>query len=94
MAEPMTPDDPAWWMVQRGMNDPSWRSTPQVFMPGCFICEDTDFELMGLPLCKPCGNCQAAGRGDGHIPADDVVCSICGGGDPAYEDWLNSLEEK
>lgn len=93
MSERMTPDDPAWWMLQRGMNDPSWCSTPEVLMPGCYICEDEEFALMGLPLCKPCQACRNAGRGDGHIPADDVECSVCGASDPAYEDYLNSLEE-
>jgi hypothetical protein len=39
---------------------------------GCYICDDPEYALMGLPLCYPCPACG------GHIPADDCVCDDCG----------------
>lgn len=72
------PDDPAYWMLQKGRSDPTWRSTPEVFEAGCYICEDPEYALMGLPLCKPCPMCQREGGSEGHVPADDTVCSVCG----------------
>ena len=42
----------------------------------CFLeraqCEDSEFSLMGLPLCYPCSSCK------GHVAADDCVCDECG----------------
>ena len=32
---------------------------------------------MGLPLCRVCKSCQKSKR-NGHIPADDTFCTICG----------------
>lgn len=32
---------------------------------------------MGLPLCGPCCQCRLNGK-DGHVPADDDTCSVCG----------------
>jgi hypothetical protein len=69
---PDDPGDPAYWMLERGMRDESWRSKPVVFKEGCYICEDPEFALMGLPLCRKCPQCE------GHIPADDMVCDDCG----------------
>jgi hypothetical protein len=67
------PHDPAFWML---LDD--CRSTPVVHREGCYICEDPEFALMGLPLCRPCPECIRQGRGQGHIPADDDECSECG----------------
>lgn len=85
MSEPLKPSDPAYWMLQRGKqevagnpNVKGWVTKTEVFKAGCYICEDEEFALMGLPLCKPCPDCQKNGRGDGHIPADDEECSECG----------------
>jgi hypothetical protein len=78
MAEPLDPSDPAYWMLAKGKIDPTWRSTPEVYQEGCYICRDPEYALMGLPLCKPCPMCQRQGTGDGHIAADDTVCSVCG----------------
>lgn len=64
----MRPSDPAYWLLERGIADPSQRSTTTVFKPGCYICEDPEFALMGLPLCYPCKECG------GHVPADDAIC--------------------
>ena len=68
----MKPDDPAYWMLERGRNDPSQRSTTVVHDDGCYICNDPEFALMGLPLCYPCSKCK------GHVPADDTTCTVCG----------------
>lgn len=68
----MPPSDPAYWMLERGRADPSWRSTKTVHRDGCYICEDEEFSLMGLPLCYPCKGCG------GHVAADDSVCDDCG----------------
>jgi hypothetical protein len=89
---PLKTDDPAYWMLERGRREETegkpreWRSTPVVHDPECYICTDKEFELMGLPLCRKCPVCIAAGRGDGHIPADDDICTTCGEGDPPGPD--------
>lgn len=72
MSKPMEPDDPAYWMLEEGLNDPEKRSTPVVYNAHCYICRDPEFALMGLPLCYKCAFCS------GHVPADDTVCSDCG----------------
>lgn len=42
----------------------------------CFDCYNTGHLH---PVCKPCPNCtDSPGDGVGHIPADDVACSVCG----------------
>lgn len=68
MSAPMKPWDPAYFLLERGRNEPSKRSTSTVFNEKCYICKDPEFALMGLPLCRPCPQCGA------HVPADDVVC--------------------
>ena len=73
--------DPAAWMLHDGKT-----STPVVFRSGCYICEDPEFAQMGLPLCSPCPACQQAGRGDGHVPADEEECDDCGYN--LHEAWL------
>ncbi len=72
MSAPMKPDDPAYWMLQQGLKDPSKRTITNVYDPDCYICRDPEFAMMGLPLCYPCDKC------DGHTPADHSVCSVCG----------------
>lgn len=66
------PNDPAITLLLEGRRDPSKRSTPVIHQKGCYICEDPDFALMGLPLCYRCDTCG------GHVPADDEVCTDCG----------------
>lgn len=58
-------------------NDSYTSSTSAEHDPGCYICRDPDFARMGLPLCYPCSVCKETGR-QGHVPADDTVCTICG----------------
>jgi hypothetical protein len=72
MSIPMDPDDPAYWMLELGKYDPSTRSKTTVYLAGCYICEDPEFALMGLPLCYPCCKCG------GHVPADNCFCDRCG----------------
>jgi hypothetical protein len=60
------------------MLDDDFTSTPVVHDDGCYICCDPEFAQMGLPLCRRCPECVRTGRGDGHVPADDTVCSDCG----------------
>ncbi len=72
MSVPLRKDDPAYWLLEQGRADPSKRSTPTVYRAGCFICDDPEFSLMGLPLCYACVHCK------GHIAADDCVCDDCG----------------
>ncbi len=67
-----TPDDPAYPLL---LDDVV--SVRRVHDPACYICMDPEFSQMGLPLCRPCPACRKAGRGDGHIAADDSVCSAC-----------------
>lgn len=68
MSIPLKKDDPAYWMLEQGLKDPSKRSTTTVYKAGCYICEDPEFALMGLPLCYPCRDCGA------HVAADESVC--------------------
>lgn len=72
MSVPMKKSDPAYWMLEEGLKDPSKRSKTIVYKKGCYICEDPEFSLMGLPLCYPCSKCG------GHVPADGLVCDACG----------------
>jgi len=65
MSIPMKPDDPAYWMLFDGVT-----TTPVVYSPDCYICNDPEFAQMGLPLCRKC-SCG------GHIAADDSVCDDC-----------------
>jgi hypothetical protein len=67
----MRADDPAYWMLEEGLADPSKRSTPTVHSDNCSICRDPEFSLMGLPLCYPCSKCG------GHVAADNSVCDAC-----------------
>jgi hypothetical protein len=69
---PLRKDDPCYWMLEEGLKDPSKRTRVTVYQDGCYICEDPEFSLMGLPLCYSCTVCG------GHVPADDSVCSDCG----------------
>lgn len=61
------PGDPAYWML---FDD--FTTTPVIQRAGCYICDDPEYALMGLPLCYPCPACG------GHIAADDCVCDDCG----------------
>jgi hypothetical protein len=72
MSVPMKPSDPAYFLLEQGRQDPSKRSVKKVHRDGCYICEDEEFSLMGLPLCSPCPKCG------GHVPADDSRCDDCG----------------
>jgi len=72
-------NDPAYWMLEKGKQEAQttpnkfdWRSKVIVYKKGCYICEDTDFALMGLPLCYVCNKCG------GHVAADDTICDDCG----------------
>ncbi len=69
---PMKKSDPAYFLLEQGLKDPSKRSVTTVYESDCYICRDPEFALMGMPLCFPCSKCQ------GHVPADDSVCTDCG----------------
>lgn len=68
MSRPLQPDDPCYWML----SDPTIQSIPTIYKPGCYICEDPEFAMMGLPLCKKCNLCG------GHVAADSTECDDCG----------------
>lgn len=72
MSVPLRPDDPCYWMLERGRKEPSARTPKTVHRDGCYICEDPEFSLMGLPLCMPCMVCG------GHVAADEMHCDGCG----------------
>lgn len=65
-ARKMKPDDPARVLLR---GQPSRKT---VHREGCYICEDSEFAAMGLPLCFACRACG------GHVAADDCVCDVCG----------------
>ena len=59
--------------AEKGLyDDPHTSSTDAPFRSSCYICTDPGFARRGLPLCRTCSGCQ------GHVPADDSVCSDCG----------------
>jgi hypothetical protein len=66
MSIPLKPDDPTMCLLRDNVV-----SIPKIFRKGCYICEDPEFALMGLPLCRVCELCG------GHIPADDSYCDDC-----------------
>lgn len=66
-------DDPAHVLLTDGHT-----SSTTVHDANCYICNDPEFAQMGLPLCRKCPACKEAGRGLGHIPADDEQCTACG----------------
>lgn len=63
---------PAYWMLEEGLADPTKRSTTNVYSRGCYICDDPEFSLMGLPLCYACFVCGE------HVAADNMECGACG----------------
>ncbi len=67
------PEDPAYWMLNDGIE-----TTPEVYSESCYICRDSEFAQMGLPLCRKCAYCG------GHIPADNTICDVCGGCDRTF----------
>jgi len=65
---PMKKDDPAYWLLEEGLSGKRQIRQPEVYSETCYICNDPEFALMGLPLCTKCYKCG------GHVPADDCVC--------------------
>lgn len=69
MSVKMRKDDPAYFLL----DNPSIPRTPvTVYSDRCYICEDSEYARMGLPVCYPCSECG------GHVAADDTVCDDCG----------------
>lgn len=82
MSVKMRPDDPCYWMLFDDVE-----TTPVIYDPDCYICNDPEFARMGLPLCRKCPYCG------GHVPADDDVCTNCGGNERTfYEQETIELE--
>jgi hypothetical protein len=74
---PLPLDDPAYWMLQRGIDEYEGRventgwiteTHKEIYKASCYICTDPEFALMGLPICKPCPLCGV------HWAADDAEC--------------------
>lgn len=87
MSKPLRSDDPAAWMLTRGIQEEfalangaeipeeeRWVSTTTVYNDRCYICNDREFALMGLPLCYPCEVVIDGVKCGAHIPADDEEC--------------------
>lgn len=81
MSIPLKQDDPAMWMLQKGIaeqrridnheitaDQAEWITPKYIHKNGCYICEDPEFALMGMSLCKPCPLCGE------HWAADDSEC--------------------
>ena len=79
MSVKMKPDDPCYFMLFDGVE-----TTPSVYSPTCYICNDDEFARMGLPLCRKCPACG------GHVAADDTRCDNCGLDEQAF--WM-AIEE-
>jgi hypothetical protein len=67
-ASKLQPNDPAYFM-----KFDEHKSVPVIFKEGCYICEDSEFAQIGMPLCTICCKCKK-----GHVPADDGSCDECG----------------
>jgi hypothetical protein len=65
-------------LMERALYNDDYTSSTTVYDETCYICRDPDFARMGLPLCRACDECKKAGRGLGHVAADDVKCTVCG----------------
>lgn len=92
MSVPLRSNDPAYWMLQRGIDESSghrpdtgWVTEKKIHRAGCYICEDEEFALMGLPLCKPCPMLVDGVECGAHTPADDVICDE---GHDIYEHYM------
>lgn len=82
-----TPDDPAYHLLTD-----SFTTTPKVTpRDTCYICMDPEFAQMGLPLCNKCPECVKNGK-EGHIAADDTVCTDCG--HDIQDDWAEQQKEE
>jgi hypothetical protein len=66
----MHPSDPAWNLMADNVTT---TPDPLIYRKSCYICTDSDYARMGLPLCYACPKCQM-----GHIAADDTTCDRCG----------------
>lgn len=78
---PLPLNDPAYWMLQRGIDEyegrrpnTGWVTEKTIHSDNCYICRDPEFALMGLPLCKPCPVLVDGVQCGAHLPADDCVC--------------------
>lgn len=79
MSVPMRKDDPAYWMLEKGYKElaegtEGWVTKRTVHNDNCYICNDHEFALMGLPLCYPCPVLVDGVECGAHTPADDTVC--------------------
>ena len=82
---PLKPDDPAAWMLTNGHT-----TTPVVYDERCYICNDPEFAQMGMSLCMVCSQCKLRDGTLGHVPADDEVCTVCGGNEREYQARQNA----
>lgn len=90
MSQPLKPSDPAYFLLERGRRDPSFRTPTPIFKKGCYICEDPEFSMMGLPVCKPCPVLVDGQPCGAHWAADDSVCDKGCDVQADYEAYLES----
>ena len=90
MSKPMRKSDPAYWMLEEGLSGKRKIKVSPVYNKDCYICGDSEFALMGLPLCYPCYLCG------GHVAADDIVCDNGHNqeDDPRLEEMEREYEER
>lgn len=76
-------DDPAAWMLHDGKTSKHAPGVQEVgLLHSCYVCADPEFAQMGLPLCRPCPECQRnqqdcqACGGTGGLP-DHTPCTDC-----------------
>jgi len=87
MSKPLPLTDPCFFMLAEGMHDETARSVQRgPKRAGCYICEDPEFSLMGLPLCTACPKCG------GHVAADDTCCDDCG--HDSYDAYCEAEQQK
>jgi hypothetical protein len=89
MSVPMKTSDPAYWMLEEGLSGKRKIKVSPVYNETCYICNDPEFALMGLPLCYSCYLCG------GHVAADDMICDNGHNqeDDPKFIEFMNQSEE-
>lgn len=54
MSQPLKKNDPCYFLLEEGIKSEWKRSITTVYNENCYICNDREYSLMGLPIYYPC----------------------------------------